>query len=358
MRARSFEALALAAAALAVAPAHAAVEGRLFVHGLQDVELFETDDDSRLLSRNEGDAAGGARLRLWVAAEVGPGFQAVAEGLFEHANTEGEAETEADLSQAFLRYTRSGRAPLRFEAGKLALPFGDFSRRYLSSVNPLIGAPDSYDVAYPTVAGVSGRAGWLDYRALAFDQPLANENYVPPADRAWRPGVGLGVTPRIGLRFGGYWTRGPYLDDRFESYDQEVAGVELEWSRSHFEVHADVAFSSYEVPTIAQPSRGVAWYVEPKYTFTPRFYAALRLERNDYPFIRENEDASWLAVNAAFYDVELGAGWRVTPGLQIKASYRFDRWQVDPSRADFFPDGYAVAAQLSYTFDLASVPLP
>ena len=307
---------------------------------------------------NGGDAAGVARLHLWAMGQIGSGFQVVTEGRFEGSNTEGERETDADLAQAFLRYSTSAAVPVRLEAGRLALPLGDFSRRYLSTENPLIGTPDAYDVAYPTALVCSGRAAWFDFRALGFDLPLANRDYVPPADRAFRPGAGIGVTPTTGLRLGGYWTAGPYLDDRWSDFDQEVMGLEVEWSRGHFELHGDYAHSTYEVPTYAERSRGDAWYVEPRLTFAPRLYGALRVEYNDYPYIRENEDASWLAVNAAFYDAEVGGGWRVTRELLLKASYRFDRWQVDPGMAAFFPDGYALAVQLSYAFDVISGPLP
>jgi hypothetical protein len=359
---RPAEALALLVLALAPLAARAAVADRLIVEGLQDVELFNTDDESRLLSLNEGDAAGVARLHLWIAGELVPGLAAVVEGEFEHGNT-GD-ETEAEVEQAFLRYTPLGGPALRFEAGKMTLPLGNFSRRYLSSVNPLIGLPDSYDVGYPAAIAISGRHSWLDYRALAFDEPMANADYVPESDRAWRPGLAVGVTPMIGLRFGGYWTKGPYLGESVEGsiptgegwkeFDQEISGLELEWSRGHFELNGDLAFSSYEVPTVAAVMRGKAWYVEPKFTFTPHLYAALRLEYNDYPYIQPIDATSWRAVNAAFYDAEIGAGWRFTPGLQVKASYRVDRWQVDASRADFFPDGHAFAVQLSYGFDVMS----
>ncbi len=216
------------------------------------------------------------------------------------------------------------------------------------------------------------------------DEPLANEKYVPGSDSAWRPGFGIGVSPTIGLRFGGYFTRGPYLGRdveaalpsgaEWEDFAQEIVGVELEFSRGHFELHGDIAYSSYEVPTASEDSRGMAWFVEPKYTWTPRLYTALRIQRNDYPFIRPLPGGSWITANADFVDVEIGAGWRFTRDLLLKMSYRRDHWEAAPDPAAqgplaahpddpddggggsvaMFPDGYAFTVQLSYGFDPVS----
>lgn len=62
--------------------------------------------------------------------------------------------------------------------------------------------------------------------------------------------------------------------------------IEASFSRGHFELQADLARSRYEVPGFARDLRGTAWFVEPKVTFTPRPFAALRYERNDYPYIQ------------------------------------------------------------------------
>ena len=53
-------------------------------------------------------------------------------------------------------------------------------------------------------------------------------------------------------------------------------------------------------------------------------------------------------------DAEAGLGWHLAPGAILKVSYRRDQWIVDEARKDMFPEGYALAAQLSYTFDVVS----
>jgi hypothetical protein len=354
----------LGACVLAAGIARAQSADRTVVQGLQDLEVTKTDAGSLLLGKNDGATAAAGALRLWMAAELVSGLQGVVLGAVEGGKASDDPDTRASIEQAFLRYSSSGKAPVTIELGKVIGPFGNFNTRYLSNANPLIGAPDGYDVSYPVGLVVSGRVTRFDYRVALLDRPLANRKYVPPADGAARPGLELGVTPIIGLRIAAFATQGPYLGHRVESaipsgqgwrdFDQRVAGVDLSFSRGYFELNGEGTFSAYQVPTRATDSRGRAWFIEPKYTWTPRFFTALRLERNDYPYIQPVNSSFWVAQNAAFYDVEVGAGWRFTSGLLLKASYRRDRWDPSPNPAFPFPNGYAVALQLSYSFDVKS----
>jgi hypothetical protein len=228
----------------------------------------------------------------------------------------------------------------------------------------LIEAPTSYDVSYPEGAVVIGKVSWFDYTVAVVNRPLANGDWVPVSDAAYRPAVELGFTPTMGLRIGGYFTQGPYLGrdvayaipggESWRSFDQRVAGVDLSFSRGYFELHGDLAYSMYEVPTRDDVARGKAWFLEPKYTFTPRFFTALRLERNDYPYIQAVNSFYWVDQNAAFYNLEVGVGWRFLPDLLMKASYARDYWTVAESAKSFFVNGYSVALQLSYGFDIRS----
>ncbi|HEX6252273.1 MAG TPA: hypothetical protein VFZ56_12695, partial [Gemmatimonadaceae bacterium] len=43
---------------------------RVAVEALADIELWETDDSSRLLARNDGRALLAGRLHLWLAARL------------------------------------------------------------------------------------------------------------------------------------------------------------------------------------------------------------------------------------------------------------------------------------------------
>src|SRR3989441_3215395 len=331
---------ALGFALLSVSPARC--DERVLVGGLLDAEFWKTDDGSRLLSRNGGEAAPAARLRLWAASEFLPRLQGFILGELESGKTSDEGETVHELEQAYLRY--SFRPPLRLivEAGQLVTPIGNFSRRYLSSVNPLIGSPDNYSLSYPLGLHVRGQASRLDFSVALLDRPFINEHYTPDPGRALRPALALGVTPVVGTRLGAYATRGPYLGpgatpmlqagDDWKDFRQAVYGIDAQFSRGYFELNVDVARSYYQVPGLARSVRGLAYFIEPKYTWSPRFFTALRLERNDYPFVKPLAPGVWLGTTADFYDVEAGAGYRLGPGAVLKIAYRRDRWMVDPSQ--------------------------
>jgi len=335
-------------------------EERVRVEGLFDGESWNSTGDSRLLGVNEDHPAGLGRLRLWVAGEFHDGFQGFVSALAEGGAAVGDGRSESEIEQAFLRYTFGDRR-LMIEAGRILTPVGNFPRRYLSSRNPLIGVPGGYSVSYPYGVRVTGAAGMFDYSVAVIDHPIVNEDWVPPADPAPRPAVAFGVTPTVGTRIGAFATAGPYLGrdaeeylsngDRWRDYDQVVYGLDLQFSRGYFELNGQFDRSLYEVPAVGNV-RGRAWFVEPKYTFTPRLFGALRYERNEYGFVLPLYQGAWIGTTATFASLEAGVGYRVLPELIVKASWRRDHWYED-DRA-FFPDGSAFAIQVSYGFDVNS----
>ena len=120
------------------------------------------------------------------------------------------------------------------------------------------------------------------------------------------------------------------------------------------ELWAEAAWSDYEVPGVAEPLRGTTAYMEGRYTFGPRLYAAVRAERNDYPYIQPDE-GEWTARNADVRNVEAGIGFRPASHQVVKLSTRLDSWHVAPELRAFLPDGYAVALQFSQSFDVMAL---
>src|SRR5256885_1353835 len=114
-------ALTLVACALfAVSPAPC--DEHVLVGGLFDAEFWKTDDGSRLLSRNDGEAAPGGRLRLWVASEFRPRLQGFVRGEVFGGKADIEHGTETELEQAFVRYSFKDPRRLVIEAGRLLSP--------------------------------------------------------------------------------------------------------------------------------------------------------------------------------------------------------------------------------------------
>ena len=344
--------------ALGVAGA-AEAQTRAMLLGAVDAELWDTDTSSNLLSRNAGRAAGLGRLTLWGALQ--PHARLVLYGLAESQFGSAVDSAHHQLEQAAIRYTHSSRVVV--DAGKITMPLGAFAARRFSWRNPLIGKPDAYPVLYPYGLTLAGAAAMLDYRVGAVSLPVTHEEYSPAPSHAMRPVIGIGITPIIGVRLGVGYTWGPYLNDtlsssqldakRWSSYEQRVLVADLAASYGYFELFAEAGVSEYDVPRTAEPVEGLAYFVEGKYTFTPRFFAALRLERNDYPFIRPVSPTFWVARKTDFHNEELGVGYRIGASTLVKISYRQDLWHVDAGNAAFVrPGGRAFAVQLSQRFDL------
>jgi hypothetical protein len=363
---RAAQAVAFAAGALAPlvlrAPA-ARAQIPIMLEGVGDGEFWSTTANSNLLTRNGGRGSGLGRLSMWGAIEPLPGLVFYAAGHGEYGSARPDTtQPAAYLEQAGVRYAFSRWVVL--DAGKLQPVVGTFAPRHFSNRNPLIGSPDGYSLQYPYGVEASGEIGWFDYRAAMVTLPSTHQYYTPASTTRLRPAVGAGITPMTGLRIGGSFTVGPYLNGSYSSaqldgdswtwYQQRVVAMDLAYAHGYLETHAEAARGSYDVPGRASPIVGWTYYGEAKYTLSPRWFVAARVERNDYPFIRGTATA-WVARLTDFVDGEAGVGYRLSPGTLLKTSIRADRWWVSANATGFKGQGGpAFAMQVSQAFDVVS----
>ena len=339
-------------AAVALSGSVRAADERVAAGGLVNVEGWKTTPSEEFPGRNGGEPGTNGSLYGWFAADLGAGFNLFAQGYIEGGKAADNVTSGPDLDQAYVRYSYTGRTRLVIEAGQITFPMGNFSRRYLPNVNPLIGEPIGYNVKNPLGARVTGWAGMFDYTVAAVDRPWSYGADLPDSGKILRPALEFGVTPTIGLRLGIYGTHGPYIENEPE-VDQTVAGFDVRFSRGYFVLNGDFSWSRYEVPGGVAPVHGHDFWVETVYTFSPRVFGALRVESTDEPY-PEFEDGEWNAPVPQLFDYEVGIGVRIVPGLQFKVSGRKAHWTVDADEAADYPDSYAFAAQLSYAFDVDS----
>jgi hypothetical protein len=309
---------------------------------------------------NDGNPAPGGRAQLFLGAATGA-VQLLFMGEVEHdAGAAADEEVEWSYDLLALRYVASPVAVI--DVGKFATPIGAFANRRFSNLNPLVGSPDMYSVTYPWGVELSGTNAHFDYRAAVVSLPAVREGYSPEPGARPRPALGAGYTPVPEFRIGASATWGSYLSEdqaasipagsAWSDYDQQLLAFDTRFSKGYFELRGELALSRYDVPTKTETSDGLACYIEAKQTWTPRFFTAVRGERNDYPFIRPISATNWIARNTLLYNLEFGVGFRATRDLLLKASYRGVWYDVDPSLAASFPNGYAFAMQLSYQADL------
>jgi hypothetical protein len=348
------------ATATPVLRAHAQMS--VLLQGLADAEFWSTSATSNLLTRNGARPGGVARIQLWGAVEPARGLIVYAEGMGEAGNARSEPDdSEVYLNQFGVRYTTS-RA-FTIDAGRLVPIIGSFAARRFSTRNPLIGQPDGYSLEYPLGVQVFGGTTHFDYRAGLVSLPADHVGYVPSPMARARPALGLGVTPFVGFHIGGSFTAGSYLNDKvtaiqsggrnWADFHQRVYALDASFARGYLETHAEFARGDYDVPGRTNAITGYTYYGEAKYTLSPRFFVAARIERNDYPFIRPTQTATWNARLTDFVDGEIGGGYRLTSSTLLKASVRGDRWWVRAGAPGFVGQGgHAIAVQLSQAFDV------
>jgi len=365
-RTRRAACLSVLAAGLAC-PAAQAQDWFLF-QGIFDAELYDTDSDSPLLTRNDGDLAALGRLQLWMAFQLSPGLQLYALGQVEADNFEGSGEVYTDLEQVALRYTNQSGPRLFVEAGKILSPLAAYSERRLSTQNPLIGQPYLYTTGYPWGAKVVGSVSWFDYQAALIDPSGDDPGYqaIEP-DSAFRPALGLGVTPFTGLRFGVTWTRGPYLNresnhylhdgSSWRDYKQRVWGLDMQFSRGYLEFNGQWLWTNYQVPYHGTSGEDSTWYLELKYTWTPRLYGAVRFQGVEVTYVGYPDYHYWYSRTNKFRVLEVGLGYRFSPDVQLKLDYQTDHWDESNYGYAYAANarGHALALQLSWAFDLVSL---
>ncbi|HVX39526.1 MAG TPA: hypothetical protein VHB25_08130 [Gemmatimonadaceae bacterium] len=356
---RRRRAVCAAGALLAAVPFVARAQSSLLLQGIADGEAWSTNTTSSLLTRNNGNPGVVGRLQVWSAIE--PVSHVVLYGQVEGAGGPARSREEYGVrsNQFGVRYV--GSRAFTADVGRLVPVIGTFAARRFSTRNPLIGQPDGYSLEYPYGAELSGEFTHFDYRAAMVSLPTSHDGYQPEPTPRLRPAIGGGFTPMVGLRFGGSFTVGSYLNRAiapaylagrtWSDYRQRVLAGDLEFARGYLETHAEIARGSFDVPGRAAIA-GLTYYGEAKYTFTPRVFVAGRAERNDYPFIRPQGTSGWTAKLTDFVDGELGVGYRVTSNTLLKASIRGDRWW--PHTTSYATGGHALAVQWSQAFDVMS----
>ncbi len=329
---------------------------------LTDFELWKSDSGSRLLAQNHGNPMGTARVRGWMIYRPAASLELRTIGYVEGTTgADGEVETEVELLSARWLHSRG----LTIEAGKILLPLGEFGPRRFSNTNPVIGAPDLYPGSYPWGVQTTGAIGAVDYTAAAVSLPAVNERYTPEPGQRVRPVLGLGVTLGPELRLGTGFTHGPYLGPesdanmpagtRWQDFQQTVVTGDARLSVGYLEARFEAAWSSYQVPTMTDAVHGLGWYGELKATLSPRLFVAGRFEHNRYPFVLAVSPQFWVGTATTQMNGEAGVGYRWSPDVLLKASLRKDHWPAHQVGETSFPDGYAVAMQISVHTDLVGL---
>jgi hypothetical protein len=289
----------------------------------------------------DGSVTSGITMDAVMSMGMGAGFEAIVRPWVQRTPA---GEWNRQIWVATVRYERPGPIGLRVDAGLIPSPIGLANMMLRPQLNPTVSLPSSLFVPLPSVepgtprptllgavyayganASVSGRrwdarAAIIDTSPLRTRRVFANTN--PP--RFNNVVVGAGVTPIVGMRVGGSFGRGGWQragespaitqnrDATIVTLESEVAfrytRLLGEWIRDTMETGVgDVAASG--------------WFVQGQQTITPRWFAAMRVERMTAPALTPAAVLEDQFLNG----VEETVGFRLTPEITIRADHRARR---------------------------------
>ena len=307
-----------------------------------------------------------------------------------HLEVLGDVRAEADITEGewilrpYALYVRvrpwAGRA-FDVQAGEIPPSFGAFGRRGYGMDNPLVGMPLAYQYltalrsdAVPSSADdlLKMRArGWLVHypignpaaapglpvvNALRYDSgvqvhvgsrlaelsvSLTNGTLAKPLFRDDNGGkqlsARLALNPTVGLVLGVSGAHGAYLaravtdvlppDLRDADYAQQALGADVEYSRGHWLVRAELVMSQWRIPAvnppyITDPVRAVGTYLEGRWRIRPRIFLAGRVDHLGFSEITGSAGTqSW---DAPVTRVETGGGYHLQRNLVLQAVYQYN----------------------------------
>ena len=318
-----------------------------------------------------------SRLALFFDAQIGPALYAFAQTNFDQGFDPSDGPAELRVDEYALRYTpwRDGR--LSVQAGKFATVVGNWVARHSAWENPFITAPLPYEkltgmwdiqppdklstllrwahvppfgvpgaeksdkhLRLPMIWGPaygSGAAMALQWRTFDFSAEVKNTalSARPESwdfdDGSWEPPT---YSARLGWRPNAMWnlglsaSDGPYLLPEttaiptgygLEDYRQIVLGHDLGFAWRHWQIWAEFFASRFLIPRIGDADV-YASYVEAKYKFTPRFFGALRLGKQNFGTLTAPDGARF-RWGRDTWKVETAGTFRVSTQLQLKIQY-------------------------------------
>lgn len=254
-----------------------------------------------------------------------------------------DSEWFGRLVQLTARYEASGRVGVRLEAGFLGQPVGLSAQQERADENRMVLPALGFDVALPSFdigvprlmlpaptwplgfqASVSGtrwdaRAAIVDSSPLRSRTPLAPDQ---PAAAAQFLGGG-GVSPRPGLRVGGWWSHGAY------ARRSEIAGARSDRKATLGAIEADFAINHTRVTaewmvgrldTTTGPAYSKAWAIEGAQAVTPRWFVAGRVRHVAGPFRNLRVSPSAALETRDYSSGEATIGYRLSREVTLRAS--------------------------------------
>jgi len=358
---------------------------RARLSGTLDLEGYAFSHPAPALLDATGETLFNPRWSLFLDAQAGRSVYAFAQMRVDRGFDPGPRPLRGRLDEYALRVTPWEDGRLSVQAGKFGTIVGNWVPRHGSWENPFVtaplayeqltgiwdnGAPDSlselldwahvsprsphggrvfdkplrlpllWGPSYTTGLAVSGQWGRFTYAAELKDASLSSR------PRAWDRGefefrhptasVRLGYRPNAMWNLGVSASGGSYMRTDIpvslapgkgrSDHRQYVVAQDVSFAWHHVQVWAEVFAGRFELPGIGDAEL-VSYYVEAKYKFTPRFFAAVRWNEQIYGKIADGAGTR-VRWGANTRRLDVGPGFRFTPHVQLKIQYSLQHDEV------------------------------
>ena len=364
---------------------------RLRLSGLMDLEYYHfTQPAPGLLGSSDTELLN-PRLTLFCDAQIGPHVYAFVQARVDRGFDPWDQPAEMRLDEYAIRVTPWEDGRLSVQAGRFGTVIGNWVERHHSWENPFITAPLIYEnvtpiydgeappsasdflagivdskyeynpviwgPSYATGVSVSGKLGPFEYAAELKNASLSSRPETWDATHSGfsHPALSarFGYKPNAMWNFGVSGSDGSYLLREAASelprgtgigdYRQQLISQDISFAWHHWQLWAEFFESRFQVPHIGNAD-SFAYYIEAKYKFSPRWFAALRWNQQFFSNV-SNGDGGSVPWGHDINRLDAALGFRPTAHSQFKLQYSVEAERHGPRDL-----GHLIAVQFTIRF--------
>jgi hypothetical protein len=126
-------------------------------------------------------------------------------------------------------------------------------------------------------------------------------------------------------------------------FSQTTVGTDVSWAWRHWQVWAEAIATRFEVPNVGD-AESIAWFLEAKYKFTPRFFGAVRWNQQLFDEVPDGA-GGFQPWDRDIWRLDTALGCRLTRHLQGKLQYSYSHQKGTLQQGE-----QLVAAQVTLKF--------
>jgi hypothetical protein len=238
------------------------------------------------------------------------------------------------LDQASLRYEFDRGARVRIEAGRFPSPIGLgmvenrpnmgagvlWSHRLyyqdLPSLGPGMQPQALVSALYPVGVSVMATKSIWDVRAALMDRAPVDPWTVPVrVGSVKNRALGVGISPRQGLRLGAATAWGPSQSAVADRTDYRMVNVEGEWAFGYTKISGEWNRSRFDTPTGDHTAHGLT--VQARQTLTPRVFAHSRATLGRTPQVSNRG----VETPRRYHAVDSTVGYLLNPDVTLRIGH-------------------------------------